>query len=198
MPPKVKITEEILLNTALELVREEGFESLNARDLAKRIGCSVHPIFRVFGSMEGLKQAVYTGAEEIYNNLMMEAGQQEENGFLQMGMAYIDFAKTEKNLFKLLFMSDVFEKQSMLDIVGSTEGDDEVLEMLCQMTALSPISAKELYAGIWLTTHGIASMFATNSCRYSDEEIKRLLSNSFMGLLLKLKKEENEKNETKL
>jgi hypothetical protein len=109
-----------------------------------------------------------------------------------MGLTYIDFAKNEKNLFKLLFMSDAFREQSIMDIVGATEGDDEVIEMLCQMTELSIHGANELYAGIWLTTHGIASMFATNNCRFSDEENRRLLSNSFMGLMMKLKKEEEQ------
>lgn len=192
MPPKIKVTEEEIINIAIDIVREKGIESLNARDLSKKIGCSVHPIFRVFDSMEGLKNAVYKKAESIYNLSMLKALQQNENGFHQMGLTYIDFAKNEKNLFRLLFMSDAFREQSMLDIVGNTEGDDEVIELLCQNTGLSPQGAKEIYAGIWLTTHGIASMFATNSCRFNDDEISRLLNNSFMGLVMKLKREEEE------
>jgi hypothetical protein len=35
-------------------------------------------------------------------------------------------------------------------------------------------------------------MFATNNCRFSDEENRRLLNNSFMGLIFKLKKEEEQ------
>lgn len=190
MPPKVKVTEEEILNVSIRMVREKGIESLNARDLAKEIGCSVHPIFRSFHSMDGLKTAVYKRAEEIYNHCMMTAGEQPEDGFLNMGLAYIDFAKNEKNLFKLLFMSDAFREQSIMDIVGTTEGDDEVIEMLCQKIGLSEKAAKELYAGIWITTHGIAAMFATNNCRFSDEENRRVLNNSFMGLVLKLKNEE--------
>lgn len=191
MPPQVKITKEEILNTAIELIKERGFENLNARDLAKKIGCSVHPIFRVFQSMDGLKTEVYKKVEALYNDKMMEAGNQED-GFFQMGITYIHFAKNEKNLFQMLFMSDAFQKQSIMDIVGSTEGDDEVIEMICQMTGLGKISAKELYAGIWLTVHGIASMFATNTCSYNDDEIKRLMNNSFLGLVMKLKKEEEE------
>jgi AcrR family transcriptional regulator len=172
------------------LVREKGIESLNARDLAKEIGCSVHPIFRIYSSMEGLKIAVYKKAENIYNDRMLSSNEHSDDGFLNMGLTYIDFAKNEKNLFKLLFMSDAFREQSIIDIVGATEGDDEVIEMLCQRTGLSRKSAQELYAGIWITTHGIASMFATNNCRFSDEENRRLLNNSFTGLILKLKNEE--------
>lgn len=191
MPPKVKIAKEDIIDAAIRMVREKGIEALNARELAKEIGCSVHPIFRVFNSMEGLKTAVYQGAENIYNERMISAGEQGENGFLNMGLTYIDFAKNEKNLFKLLFMSDAFKEQGIMEIAGNTEGDDEVIEMLSQGTGLSTKAAKELYAGIWLTTHGIASMFATNNCRFSDEENRRLLNNSFMGLVLKLRKEED-------
>lgn len=181
-----------ITNVAIRIIREKGFENLNARELAKELGCSVHPIFRTFNSMEGLKIEVYKIVEHMYNERMLRASEYEEDGFLGMGLTYIDFAKNEKNLFKLLFMSDSFREQSIMDIVGETEGDDEVIGMLCQMTGLSIRGAKELYAGIWLTTHGIASMFATNSCRFSDEENRRLLSNSFMGLMMKLKKEEEQ------
>lgn len=175
---------------AIHIVREKGMESLNARDLAKELGCSVHPIFRAFNSMEGLRTAVYKKAESIYNERMLSTGEHSDDGFLNMGLNYIDFAKNEKNLFKLLFMSDAFQEQSIMDIVETTEGDDEILVMLCQRTGLSMNAAKELYAGIWITTHGIASMFATNNCKFSGEENRRLLNNSFMGLLMKLKNEE--------
>lgn len=198
MAPNIKITEDEILNVAMKIVREKGFRNLTARDLAKELGCSVHPIFRVFDSMEGLKSAVYKRTEDIYNQRMLDAMNQKEDGFFKMGLTYIEFAKNEKNLFQLLFMSDAFREQSMLDIVGSTEGDDEVIEMLCENTGLSSRSAKELYAGIWLTTHGIASMFATNSCRFSDEEIRRLLNNSFVGLMMKLKNEEENSNENNI
>ncbi|MBB2183954.1 TetR/AcrR family transcriptional regulator [Lachnospiraceae bacterium MD1] len=192
MPPKIKVTEDEIINVALRIVREKGIESLNARDLAKELGCSVHPIFRAYQSMEGLRIAVYRKAEDIYNERMLSAGEHTEDGFLSIGLAYIDFAKNEKNLFKLLFMTDQFREQSIMDIVGNTKGDDEVINLLRQMTGLSVKAVKELYAGMWITTHGIASMFATNNCRFSDEENRRLLNNSFMGLILKLKNEEEQ------
>lgn len=190
MPPKIKVTKEEIMNEAIRMVREKGMDSLNARDLAKELGCSVHPIFRAYNSMEGLKTEAYKMAENNFNEHMMSALEHSEDGFLNMGLAYIDFAKNEKNLFKLLFMTDAFQEQSIMDIAGTTEGDDEVIEMLCQRTGLSIKGSKELYTGIWLTTHGIAAMFATNNCKFSDEENRRLLNNSFMGLMLKLKNEE--------
>ncbi len=193
MPPKIRITQEQIINTSICIVREKGIENLNARAIAEMIGCSVHPIFRVYKSMDGLKNEVYKETEKIYNAVMFEAMSDPDNGFLNIGLAYIEFAKKEKNLFKLLFMSDAFENKSMLEIVGSTEGDDEVLEMISKMTGLGKQFSQELYAGVWLTAHGIASMYATNNCRFSDDETRRLLNNSFKGLMIKLKTEEGEK-----
>lgn len=193
MPPKVKITQEQIINTSIRIVREKGIESLNARAIAEMIGCSVHPIFRVYKSMEGLKDEVYKETEKIYNEIMYEVMSNPDNRFLNIGLAYIEFAKKEKNLFRLLFMSDAFENKSMLEIVGSTEGDDEVLEMIGKMTGLGKQFSQELYAGVWLTAHGIASMYATNNCRFSDDETRKLLNNSFKGLMIKLKTEEGEK-----
>ena len=192
MPPKIKVTKEDIMDGALRIVRERGINNLNARDLAKEIGCSVHPIFREYTSMEGLKLAVYKAAEDIYNQRMLIALDNPDDGFLGVGLTYINFAKDEQNLFQLLFMSDAFREQSMMDIVAATEGDEDVIHMLCQRTGLNEKSAQELYAGVWLTAHGIASMFATNNCRFSDEENRRLLNNSFMGLIFKLKKEEEQ------
>ncbi len=193
MPPRIRITQDQIIKTSIGIVREKGMESLNARAIAERIGCSVHPIFRVYKSMDGLKDEVYKETEKIYNTVMFEAMSDPDNGFLNIGLAYIEFAKREKNLFKLLFMSDAFKSKSMLEIVGSTEGDDEVLEMISRMTGLGKQFSRELYAGVWLTAHGIASMYATNNCRFSDDEIRRLLNNSFRGLMMKLKSEEGEK-----
>lgn len=190
MPPKIKIAEADIINKAMDIIREKGSESLNARELAGRLGCSVHPIFRSFSSMDGLKEAVSKQAEEIYNEQMIMAMEDKENGFLAMGLAYINFARQEKNLFKLLFMSENFKESTMFDIVDGSDGDDEIIAMLSQNTGLSTSASRELFAGSWLTTHGIAAMFATNTCRFSEEEIKRLLENSFMGLMMKLKREE--------
>ena len=44
MPPKARITRDMILDAAFDLVRAEGHEALNVRTLAKRLGCSTQPI----------------------------------------------------------------------------------------------------------------------------------------------------------
>ena len=52
MPPKVKISKEDILQTAIELVRKGGEEAVNARAIAGALNCSTQPIFSNFASME--------------------------------------------------------------------------------------------------------------------------------------------------
>lgn len=193
MPPKVKITEDAILEASVQLIREHGFECFNARDLAKNLNCSTQPIFWKFKNMDELKKASYKKVEEIYNQYMID-GMRESNSFRGMGLAYINFARHEKNLFKLLFMSDSIEVKSVFEMI---EGDDnlEIIQMISKMTELNKENSKQLYINIWLVTHGIASMFATNSCNFTDTEIETILEDSFIGFKSQLKLKESRNDE---
>ena len=52
MPPKAKVTREDILSACVEIIRESGFDAVNARALASRLGCSTQPIFSNYASME--------------------------------------------------------------------------------------------------------------------------------------------------
>ncbi|MEF2969094.1 TetR/AcrR family transcriptional regulator [Paenibacillus sp. M1] len=192
MPPKPKVTRGIVLEAALELMREEGMDAINARNVAKKLGTSTQPIFSQFSSMEELREAICAYAEHLYNTAMLAAMQSGDNGFLAMGLAYIRFARTEKRLFQLLFMSNRLQQEKVTEIAGTTEGDDQVIAMIGSMTGLSADQARKLYAGIWFTTHGIASLVATNSSAMDDEEAQAVLGGVFKGLLATLKREGEE------
>lgn len=189
MPPKPKVTRDIVLEAALGLLREEGMDAVNARNVAKKLGTSTQPIFSHFASMEELREAICAYAEHLYNTAMLEAMQGGGNGFLEMGLAYIRFARTEKKLFQLLFMSSRLQQEKVTDIAGSTEGDDQVIAMIGSMTGLSADQARKLYSGIWFTTHGIASLVATNGSTMDDPEARAVLGSVFKGLLAVLQKE---------
>lgn len=61
MPPKKRITRELILKKAFDMVHEEGIDSLNARALAKKLNCSTMPIFQSFQDMRDLKWRLSAG-----------------------------------------------------------------------------------------------------------------------------------------
>ncbi|MBO5295645.1 MAG: TetR/AcrR family transcriptional regulator, partial [Clostridia bacterium] len=66
MPPKVKITKEEIIQTALSLVCENGEQAINARAIAAALHCSTQPIFFNFATMKELQNAVLQAAYERY------------------------------------------------------------------------------------------------------------------------------------
>ena len=107
MPPKTKVSKEEILSAAVNLVRNDGENSLNARNIARSLGCSTQPIFSNFINMDELRAAVKEKANILYQNCLaadMSAGKYPP--YKASGMAYIRFAREEKELFKLLFMCD--------------------------------------------------------------------------------------------
>ena len=51
MPPKARITKEMILNTVLEITQKSGFETANARNIANKLQCSTRPIFTCYENM---------------------------------------------------------------------------------------------------------------------------------------------------
>lgn len=55
MPRATKFLKEDIIEAASAVVKKEGLSAINARRVAKELGCSVQPIFYQFENMEDLK-----------------------------------------------------------------------------------------------------------------------------------------------
>ena len=104
MAPKNKFTKEEMVEAALRVVREKGMEGLSAKSMASALGTSTQPVFTAFGSMAGIKQAVYDAAVRVYDSYT-EKGLREQIPFFGVGIQYIRFAREEPALYRLLFLT---------------------------------------------------------------------------------------------
>ena len=71
------ITRERVIDCAFDELKENGWECWNARQIARRAGCSTMPIFRLFGSMDELKKEVIARALKVYEEYIY-GGMREE------------------------------------------------------------------------------------------------------------------------
>jgi AcrR family transcriptional regulator len=179
MAPKVKITKEEILSAAVELVRTGGEQSLNARNIASALNCSTQPIFSNFATMEELRYAVLVQADALYRDYIhreMESGKYP--AYKASGMAYIRFAKEEKELFKLLYMRN---RDGEAFSVGA-EVDSEMEALVQTQTGLSETEAKLFHLEVWAYVHGIATMFATGFLNLEWELVSKMLTDCYQGL----------------
>ncbi len=178
MPPKVKITKKEIVNSALELVKKEGIEAINARSIAASLGCSTQPIFSNFSTMDELQDAVIAAAYDLYLTFLKnEAKTLEYPKYKSFGMAYIRFSKDEKELFKLLFMRD--RNGSPL---SPTVDFTESVEMIQNSNGVSYKTAELMHLEMWAFVHGIAVMLATSFHVLEWELISDMLTDAYMGI----------------
>ena len=178
MAPKVKITKEEIIKAAFDLVRERGAQALNARTLATELNCSTQPIFSNFSSMTELTEALIQRAYERYNLfLQREAEDGRYPRYKSYGMAYIRFAKEEKELFKLLFMCDRTDAE-----IKPSSDFSESARLIASANGVSQDVAELMHLEMWSCVHGIGVMLVTSYLELDEELISRMLTDIYQGL----------------
>ena len=187
MPPKAKFTEEQITKEALNITREEGIDNLTARALGKRLGSSACPIFTVFENMEEVQSAVKRAAKDLYGEYIKK-GLEEVPSFQGVGMQYIRFAIQEPKLFQLLFMSEQPKKPTVVNVLPVIdENYQRILLSVQESYDVQEDDAEKLYRHLWIYTHGIAVLCATNTCTFTPEEMRKMLTEVRTSLLSKIK-----------
>ena len=189
MPPKARFSKEEITHTALELIRQRGDEGLTARALGKALNSSACPIFTVFETMEEVRSSAKNAAKDLYAEYV-RAGLSEVPAFKGVGMQYIQFAIQEPKLFQLLFMSEQTQSPTMDNILPVIDENYSLILRSVEIGyGLRETEAERLYRHLWIYTHGIAVLCATKLCRFTLEEMSAMLTDIFLALLEKIKKE---------
>lgn len=180
MPPIKKYDRESIINIALEIAKNEGFDKINARRIARELNSSVNPIFNNFKNMDELKKEVYIRIYELYKEYMLR-DINEEKAYKKMGLNYIRYAKDYPLFFKLIFMQST--NLNAADFIMADEIGDNVIKKGQLLTGLNYEEQKKFHIKVWIFTHGIASLVASGTIKFSDEEIAGLLENTVREML---------------
>lgn len=179
MPRSYMFTREQVLGAAIELTREKGFAAVSARTLGERLGTTSRPIFSHFENMADVQKGIIGEANKIYQSLREEEiASGKYVPYKANGMAYIRFAKEEKELFKLLFMRDRSEEQ----IKEDPEEMEALIGLIAKQVGIDREAAKIFYLEMWAYTHGIASMIATGFYDWDEPLAGRALTDVYEGL----------------
>ena len=187
MAPKTKISKQDIISASIELVRKGGEDALNTRAIASHLGCSTQPVFSNFSSMEELKMEVVKVADGLCNEYTAaEIARDEFPIYKARGMAYIRFAKEEKQLFKLLYMRDRADEN--IEEQNDSAAKDAISNVV-DLTGLDNNSASLFHLEMWAFVHGIASMIATGFLDLDRELISKMLTDAYQGLKHRFEKE---------
>ena len=70
MASTINLTKEDVVVRAKAIVAAQGWESLNARGLAKELKISTKPLYRMFKGMDEIKDLVYKNIYDFYDEFV--------------------------------------------------------------------------------------------------------------------------------
>lgn len=169
MAGKSIIDKETLLKVAVNMVEKSGLESINARSLATSAGISTKPIYRLYTSLEILKEDVNSIIKKRYDEFIMKRVD-NKNALITVCVAYIEFAQMHKNYFKSLFLSNNLKWTNVNDVLNEKWNQGAIINLV-NKHGLSFDEAKTLFMHVWLYANGLATLIASNELTIDNKEI---------------------------
>lgn len=165
MPPTIRFTRDAVLHAACQLMRREGMEALNARAIAKELGGSTQPIFRLFTNMEDLHRELILYVARQFQAHAEADMAQSDSPYIQLCTTYLLYGRDEPELFKLLFVRDRVSEGQYSDQTNF----DLVFNIIKKETPLDDETALRFFERTWLFIHGLAVCIATKYIPCQDE-----------------------------
>jgi len=172
MPPKVTTTKGMILDAAFEIVREKGLTELSSRNIAKRLNCSITPIFSAYKKMSDVENDVMKKAGDILVDHTRK--KYTENIFLNQGYGIVTFAREYKELYKEMFMKGSQHVDILLSFGSEIEEGAAIDEHINMMTNEQ---SELVRLKMWIFTHGLAALACSDLLEdSSDEFFMKMLS----------------------
>lgn len=181
VPAVKKISKDDIIDAAIDVLRDDGFSAINARSVAKKLGCSTQPIYFSFKNMEELKsalteRAIGLHAQHVRNSLKAHAG--NDSRYSSYGMGFVKFAAEEKQLFRWLYLEG---KQ-----LGPYQNDvllPEVITVIMDEFGYSENTARRFHQDMIYFSYGLAILANTDHLHLTETELREAFRREFRALI---------------
>lgn len=170
MPATKKITKEAIIDAAVDVLRDGGFSAINARSVAKKLGCSTQPIYLSFRSMDELKAALTQRAIAMHTqrvHAVLRAHEGSDNRYSSYGMGFVQFAAQEKQLFRWLYLEDNQFGQYQADVL-----QQEIIQTIVDELGYSEETARRFHQDMIYFSYGLAILANTGHLHLSDPALR--------------------------
>lgn len=168
MARKIEITKEAMLQAAYEILEDEGYDAVNIKSIAAKVGCSTKPISWQFGNMPEMRKELYKYAvDQLYGGIPEKLSKMNAvEAFVETGKITITNAIDNPNVYRFLCVDDPGD--SIIDgekSINEYLGDDAIKKKLAEELRLPEELVVRLVGDVVIYTHGLATMLLWNSIR---------------------------------
>lgn len=185
MPPKPKITKEMLLKHAFAIAEESGIQSVTSRSVAMRAGCSIQPVFSHFETMEDLRKETFEYTHKVLDNEMLSFVKYPDYSARVM-LWMLDLARNRKNLYRMIFLSDLSDlsdEDQLPNLMMSFKANELMFQQMQELHDLPYEVCWNIFQRRWLLLYGIATLICVNQANLSDEQALFILERAKVDTL---------------
>lgn len=182
MPPKQKISKDLLLAHAFAIAEESGINSVTSRSVAKRVGCSIRPVFSHFATMEELRQATFDYTCDVFEK-ETQAYEQYPDFSSRVTMWVINLARHRPNLYRLVYLSDTFRNKELPDAITGFQVNEKILQKMVGQYELPRDTCNDILQRTFLLLYGAATMVCVNHAALSNEQIASMINQSVSDMV---------------
>ena len=181
MPAAKKVSKDKIIDAAIEVLRDGGFSAINARSVARRLGCSTQPIYLSFQSMEELKAALTERAIEMHTQRVrdsLRAHEGNDSRYSSYGMGFVRFAAEDKQLFRWLYLEGKQPGAYQSDILMQ-----EVIGVIVDEFGYAEDTARRFHQDMIYFTYGLAILANTDHLHLTEAELRETFRREFRALI---------------
>jgi len=154
MPPKQRITREMILDRAFEMFCSEGMEAVNARSVAKALACSTQPIFSYYTGMQDLRSALDLRAQDLFIKEVLEV-KTSDTWFIDLCEAFVRFACEHPHVYRHLYESVREDRQRLVALYPLSK---QLIEHVSQKESISEETAGMVLARMLVYCAGLCTV----------------------------------------
>jgi AcrR family transcriptional regulator len=199
---KINHTKEKILDVALQLILEEGFNKLSMRKIASRLGITAANIYNYYSGKDEINLKIrIRGFEILHSMLIKESRKKTDTKDRIKGLvwAYVNFGTTYPGYYDLMFNLHTpkyidyigtelepvaaFEKATAMKNFHLIEGI--IKELIGSGDNYEPL-IRDINIQLWSDLHGIISLFNSRVLAEVDEDSMQALRKRVDNLIRQL------------
>ena len=182
---------QALVDQAVRTIRETGVEALTLREVGQHLRVSRTALYRHFADKQALLAAVAGQGFRAFRQALAEAwepSRHDRDGFMDMGRAYVRFARDNPSYYRVMFGGFVDKVEcdpGLADEAGSAFAVlVGAIAELQQRHIVRGTDAPALALFVWASTHGLALLAIDGQLTRPDIDLDAVIEGTIAHIWL--------------